>query len=123
MVISAHGEVHQSRGRIGFSEVSVHEFPSLGMRFRKRIEMNGWAEPDWLTWLPRLPIERVAFHPDGRSLYVRQATDVAALDAVSGEERGRWKAHDHLVTSADVRAEPPILATGGLDGNVRIWET
>ena len=63
-----------------------------------------------------------AFGPDGRQLFGLSGTgSIIALDAMTGEDIGRWEAHAGLVTTLDVQHRTGTLVSGGLDGEVKIW--
>jgi WD domain, G-beta repeat len=67
--------------------------------------------------------ERVVFSPEGsRLIYPGPSGELVEVDARSGEEHRRWPAHEKIVTSLDADLRRGIIASGGRDGRVLLWD-
>jgi WD40 repeat protein len=66
----------------------------------------------------------LAFSPDGQTLAVGTETSVLLLREIEGEWRPfqQWKDHRGWVTSVSFDSGGLLLASGGVDGNVRVWD-
>jgi WD40 repeat protein len=128
MVFSPEGDTFALSGGPSLSgnkplALSVHEFPSLHMRFMREIESGDELNDETLPapgWATR---QSFAFGPDGRRLYgLSGKGSIITLDAMTGEVLGDWQAHEGLVTTLDVQHRTGTLVSGGLDGEVKVWE-
>ena len=63
----------------------------------------------------------VAFSPDGQTVAVMGTLEVLLRDVTTGENRGKLAGHFSNITSMAFSPDGDILATGGLDGKVLLW--
>ena len=121
LVFSPSGDAFALSGGPGMKgdrqSVSVHDFPSLRLRFERGIEVSGEGlRPGWSMSTP------IAFDLQGRRVYVPSgAGQIVALESMTGEEIGRWEAHAGSVTAFDVQQRTGTLVSSGLDGDVKVW--
>lgn len=102
--------------------VSVHDFPSLRTRFVRKIEFDDDLVAAVLPAPWPIATRPVAFHPGRRWLFVPEGIGlITVLDAATGEELDYWDAHADQVTCIDVQHETGILASGDLEGEVKVW--
>jgi WD40 repeat protein len=66
----------------------------------------------------------LAFSPDGETLAVGTETSVLLLREIDGEwqPHQQWKDHRAWVTAVAFDSGGLLLASGGADGNVRVWD-
>jgi hypothetical protein len=68
------------------------------------------------------PIERVALSPEERHLIVPTGAGfITEIDSSTGQAIARWKAHDDLITTVDLRHRDGFLITSGSDGKIVMW--
>ncbi len=100
----------------------VYEFPSFRLRYLidladDRNDVESSREDGY--WRGSVD---PSFDPTGRVLYVPTLHgDIVAIDAQTGNELTRWRAHEGRVTTAAPR-DLPVLVSGGADGMIRIWD-
>jgi WD40 repeat protein len=64
-----------------------------------------------------------AFSPDGQRLALAVGKTVAAVyDTSSGRERHRLAGHQDFISAVAWRPDGKVLATGGRDGVIRLWD-
>jgi WD40 repeat protein/transcriptional regulator with XRE-family HTH domain len=79
--------------------------------------MAGSSEPnDFVS------TQRVAYSPDGKLLAACEGNLVKIYDPLSGELLNILSWHKADVTAIAISADGRLLASGGLDGSVMIWE-
>jgi WD40 repeat protein len=62
------------------------------------------------------------FSPDGKTLVWRSDTSCVLLDLATGKDRHDWAAHRGGVCSLAYSSNGKLIATGGGDGTVRLWD-
>ena len=67
-------------------------------------------------------INDIKFSPDGTQLAVASSIGIWIYDAHTGEELNLLLAHKGSVSSIAYFLDEPILASGGRDGTVRLWD-
>jgi WD40 repeat protein len=104
--------------------LEVHDFTSTSYPSCRRRFVREWQAPDaeekgWeVPWT-----ERVVFSPDGsRLVHPGPCGELIEVDVRTGVESQRWRAHDRMVTTLDVEPRRSLLASGGRDGRVLLWE-
>lgn len=101
--------------------VTILDYPSLKPVFEYRIELPPQL-PSWMPIMQISPIERVAFSPDGDRLLVPSGAGfITEIDSSTGHPLSRWKAHDDMITTVDLRHRDCLLITGGSDGKIEVW--
>lgn len=64
----------------------------------------------------------IKFTPDGNRIAVATSIGIWIYDAHTGEELALLVGHTDIVTSLGFPADGRFLASGSLDGTVRLWE-
>ena len=64
----------------------------------------------------------IKFTPDGNRIAVATSIGIWIYDAHTGEELALLVGHADIVTSLDFPADGRFLASGSLDGTVRLWD-
>ena len=102
----------------GVISVEVFDFPSCSPRFCRFFRLPDSYQPTF-----QAPMQCL-FQSDGTSVFFPVPTGfVLQLDAETGNEISRWKAHDGPLYQLDLWPERGLLVTAGVDGIVRLWET
>ena len=119
--------------RGGRARLRTHEYPLPGDKF-PAYELNLFDVASGKQIKPA--VERVDFgvprprwHGDGQRL-TYEKTDrghqrfrVIEVEARTGARTREWPAHRDLATTLDLDPGSGRLASGGLDGEIRIWQT
>ncbi len=96
-------------------QIETVAFPPLRRRVRRRVIEGAPGSPG--------PADGVAFDPTGSAFWLGDPTGhLSLVDVGTGEVVTRVPAHDGPVTSLDVRYTRRMIATGGADGFVKLWE-
>jgi WD40 repeat protein len=96
-------------------QIETVAFPPLRRRVRRRAIEGAPGSPG--------PADGVAFDPTGSAFWLGDPTGhLSLVDVGTGEVVTRVAAHDGPVTSLDVRYSRRMIATGGADGFVKLWE-
>jgi WD40 repeat protein len=118
--VRAAGFSHDGRtlalvGGTGGVQIETVAFPPLRRRVRRRAIEGVPGSPG--------PADGVAFDPTGSAFWLGDPTGhLSLVDVGTGEVVTRVAAHDGPVTSLDVRYSRRMIATGGADGFVKLWE-
>jgi WD40 repeat protein len=102
-------------GMGGVVDVETVAFPPLRRRVRRRAIEGAPGSPG--------PADGIAFDPIGAAFWLGDPTGhLSLVDVGTGEVVNRIAAHEGPVTSLDVRYTRRMVATGGADGLVKLWE-
>jgi WD40 repeat protein len=102
--------------------LDMYAFPSLKRRFRLSFGSSRpvTASPDG-TWRPSC--ERVVFSPDSQWLLWPTAQgELVEVNAETGTTNRTWNAHDGFIHTIDYAPSTSLVATGGSDGILKLWE-
>lgn len=144
IVFSPKGDAFALMGHAYAVGFKIYEFPSCRAIFEMDFEAwedvydrlwNEWrgaerysAKPDGSyphAFLKDLGVlnDRLAFHPDGRSLLIGMMDGLVVgvgLEDLS-KPSGVWTAHDKPVLALDVSASHAVMATACCNGEIKLW--
>ena len=69
-----------------------------------------------------LPVYKVAFSPDGKTLLSSLGHGIRLWDGVTGRERQSLNGHSGVVWFAAFSPNGKLLASGSTDGTIRLWD-
>jgi WD40 repeat protein len=88
---------------------------------RASIRLFDVATGEDLNALPRANAT-AAFSPDSRNIAYPDGNAVVLADATTGKELQRWSAHQEYVASVAFAPAGNVIATGGADQCIRVWD-
>jgi WD40 repeat protein len=104
-------------GQDDFFAYAVVDFPSCTTRFSKGYELTE------RHYAPFSLCRECIFSADGKTVFFAFPTGhIVQLDSQSGDEVSRWRAHDGSVTTMSIRHDLHLLASGGVDGKINLWQ-
>ena len=68
------------------------------------------------------PFGKPIFSPDGSTLATTDYRDILLNDAVTGENKHKLKGHEEFIVSLSFSPDSQILASGGKDTSIRLWD-
>jgi WD40 repeat protein len=117
LVFSPDGELLATVPLLGSAGLVVYALPSLG-------EVFSVEEPVISKDAFQPSPDRVVFSPDSsRLVYGSASGALVEVEARTGVRTREWPAHRDLATTLDLDPSSGGLASGGLDGEIHIWQT